>query len=502
MTTPEAHYSVVIPTTGRPSLATLLQALDHAAGPEPEEVVIVDDRPHPAPPLALPATGLPVHVVQSDGRGPAAARNVGWRSAGAEWVVFLDDDVIPDPLWRRYLQRDLDVAENVAGCQGEITVPLPDWRRHTDSERGVAGLSTAWWITADMAYRRRALAATGGFDERFARAFREDADLALRMQSRGWRLVDGSRRTDHPARRSGFFASVRAQAGNADNALMRRKYGGHWRKRIGEGSGRIRQHGVTTAAAVTALVAACGRGRAWRATARLGAAVWLAMTAEFALRRILPGPRNAHEVTRMLVTSILIPPVACWFRLRGELGHRSARRRKPAAVLFDRDGTLIDDVPYNGDPARVSPVPGARQALDRLRVEDVRIGVVSNQSGVARGVLSPDDVAVVNAEVERQVGPMDTWQTCMHGPDEGCGCRKPAPGLIERAAAQLGVASGDCVVIGDIGADVEAAKAAGAHAVLVPTDRTRPEEITRAVVEAKVAPTLEAAVDQVLRGAP
>ncbi|MFB9568811.1 HAD-IIIA family hydrolase [Saccharopolyspora hordei] len=491
-------YAVVIPTTGRPSLGALLRALDTDSGPAPREVVVLDDRPEPGPPLDLPETALPCAVVRSGGRGPAAARNEGWRRVDAEWVVFLDDDVVPGPLWRKSLVGDLDVPPDVAGCQGTITVPLPGSRRPTDWERGTAGLADAWWITADMAYRREVLERCGGFDERFRRAFREDADLALRVQATGHRLVTGSRATEHPVRAAGFFASVRAQAGNADNAIMRRKHGTRWRRRIGEGPGRTRRHLATTVAGLTAALAACGRGRRWRTTAKAAGAVWLALTAELATRRIAPGPRAPGELARMLVTSVLIPPAACWHRLRGEWRTARAGQRKPAAVLFDRDDTLVHDVPYNGDPAQVRPKRGVRAAADWLRVDGVPIGVVSNQSGVARGLLTEDDLAAVNAEVRRQLGPFDTWQCCVHGEDDGCDCRKPAPGLVERAAADLGVPPGECVVIGDTGADVAAATAAGARAVLVPTDRTRPEEITDALLTAEVAPTVEDAVARML----
>ena len=170
---------------------------------------------------------------------------------------------------------------------------------------------------------------------------------------------------------------------------------------------------------------------------------------------------------------------------------------RTAAVLFDRDGTLIVDVPYNGDPALVEPVPGARAALDRLRAAGVPIGVVSNQSGVARGLLALDDVHAVNARVGELLGPFATWRFCPHGADDGCRCRKPAPGLVQDAAAELGVPAAACVVVGDIGADVEAAAAAGARGVLVPTPMTRPAEIAAAPV---VVTDLGHAVDLILAG--
>ncbi|MEN3281593.1 MAG: hypothetical protein V7607_2733, partial [Solirubrobacteraceae bacterium] len=167
-------------------------------------------------------------------------------------------------------------------------------------------------------------------------------------------------------------------------------------------------------------------------------------------------------------------------------------------VLLDRDGTLVVDVPYNRDPDRVVAVAGARHALDRLRDAGVRTAVVTNQSGIARGLLTARDVAAVNARVERLLGPLGPWLVCPHRPDDRCGCRKPRPGLVLEAAALLGVEPGRCAVIGDIGADVQAARAAGARAVLVPNERTRTAEVDAAPEKAA---TLEDAVELLLGAA-
>ena len=190
---------MVIPTIGRPCLRDCLAALDAATGPAPEQVVVVDDRPVRAGPLDV-AVGpgppvLPLQVVTSGGYGPAAARNVGWRITGTPWVAFLDDDVRVSGDWRSRLAEDLvGLPPAVAGVQGRIVVPVPGGRPATDWERNTLGLASANWITADMAYRRAALAEAGGFDERFPRAFREDADLALRLRADGWQLRHGRRR--------------------------------------------------------------------------------------------------------------------------------------------------------------------------------------------------------------------------------------------------------------------------------------------------------------------
>jgi histidinol-phosphate phosphatase family protein len=121
---------------------------------------------------------------------------------------------------------------------------------------------------------------------------------------------------------------------------------------------------------------------------------------------------------------------------------------------------------------------------------------VSNQSGVARGLLTRAEVEAVNRRVEELLGPIGVWLMCPHGPKDGCDCRKPRPEMILKAAARLGMPPDRCVVVGDIGADLEAARAAGARGILVPTPVTRPEEVAAAP---EVAADLEAAVELLLR---
>ncbi|MDQ0146495.1 MULTISPECIES: D-glycero-alpha-D-manno-heptose-1,7-bisphosphate 7-phosphatase [Pseudarthrobacter] len=150
------------------------------------------------------------------------------------------------------------------------------------------------------------------------------------------------------------------------------------------------------------------------------------------------------------------------------------------AVLFDRDGTLVVDVPYNGDPGKVRPMAGAKEVLDGLRAAGIATGVVSNQSGIARGLITADDVAKVNARVEELLGPFDVWEVCPHEEQDSCSCRKPAPGMVHSACRKLGIHESEAALIGDIGADVGAAEAAGATGVLVPTPVTRAEEVAAA----------------------
>ncbi len=337
--------AVVIPSIGRPSLQRLLDSLAaqqdvDGVWPPSSGVFVVDDRPDPVPPLRpVAAAGRPAVVVTGGGRGPAAARNTGWRAAadaGARWIAFLDDDVVAPPGWSAALAADLaHCGPGVAGTQGRITVPTAHPGRPTDWERNTAALETARWPTADMAYRTAALTAVGGFDERFPRAYREDADLAVRVRRAGWELEVGRRTITHPVRPADDRVSIRVQQGNADDALLRALYGRGWRAVAETGPGRDLAHGVTVAAAA---VAVAGLALRRPTPAAAGLATWAALTADFTRRRLAPGPRPgdpgwAAEVRRMVLTSAAIPPAALRHRLLGAWRwRRGVRPWSPADV--------------------------------------------------------------------------------------------------------------------------------------------------------------------------
>lgn len=295
--------SIVIPTVGRPSLDELLDRLrpQVAAAPVPVEVIVADDR--------------------TARRGPAAARNTGWRRARYPWVAFLDDDVLPPPDWLARLVTDLRQPPDVGGVQGRLVVPgggaRDDWAVNT------AGLERAAWATADMAYRRTALAEAGGFDERFPRAYREDADLAYRVRRAGWRLVVGARRSTHPVRPEGPWVSLRTQRGNADDALLRRLYGPSWHELLAAPRGRRRRHAAIVAAGLGAVVLGLVPARVARRAALVTATAWLAGTAEFAVARLRSAPGAAPAP--ILLTSAAIPPLAVAHWLNGWIRGRHAQ---------------------------------------------------------------------------------------------------------------------------------------------------------------------------------
>ncbi|HEV3001864.1 MAG TPA: glycosyltransferase [Solirubrobacteraceae bacterium] len=308
-----APPDVVIPSVRADAVARLLAALDRS---RLGRVIVVWDRPDADPPP------LDAEVVRGAGRGPAAARNAGWRAASAEWVAFLDDDVVPPDGWAGRLLADVAAAgPRAGGVAGHVDVPLPRDRRATDWERNVARLATARLVTADFACRRAALEAVGGFDERFPRAYREDTDLELRLLDAGWTIERGSRRVEHPVGEAGWLVSVRMQRGNADDVLLWALHGERarlsWRF-------KARYAATTLALAAAPALALAGRRRA----AALFAAGWAGATAQLAWRRVAPGPRTPREVAAMAATSALVPPAAVAHLARGAVRHRRLVARR------------------------------------------------------------------------------------------------------------------------------------------------------------------------------
>jgi D-glycero-D-manno-heptose 1,7-bisphosphate phosphatase len=134
------------------------------------------------------------------------------------------------------------------------------------------------------------------------------------------------------------------------------------------------------------------------------------------------------------------------------------------ALLLDRDGTLIGDVGYPRDPARVEPLPGALEALRALQA-DFALVIVSNQSGIGRGLISEAEALAVHDRMIELFGRGGVRFTgayyCPHAPDAGCACRKPAPGLLLDAARELGLDLAGSIMIGDKPSDIVAGLAAG-----------------------------------------
>lgn len=173
------------------------------------------------------------------------------------------------------------------------------------------------------------------------------------------------------------------------------------------------------------------------------------------------------------------------------------------AVFLDRDGTLIDDPGFLSDPDAVHLLPGVPAALRRLQQAGYRLVVVSNQSGIGRGLLTTAQVEAVHRELDRQLVAegvtLDAILYCPHRPDEGCDCRKPGTALHRRAAATLDLDLARSWCIGDRTGDIDAALPLGARAILVLTGEGAKHREAAAARGGAVADNLARAADVVLK---
>jgi GT2 family glycosyltransferase len=259
--------SVVVPTCGRPELLRrCVAALEAQTLPSAQyEIVIVDDT--------------------TSRRGPAAARNIGWRRGSAPIIAFTDDDTIPQSDW---LEEGLRAMRpEVDALAGRIIMPVP--ATPTDYERNQQGLERAAFVTANCFVRRDVLERLGGFDESFRLAWREDADLHFRLLEAGCTVA---RAPDavvvHPLR----------------PAPWSRLYRSH-----------IRRAPRWDYYAVVASLALSVASPWWLI-------VWAALTARFCVARLRGTSKSPRHVAEMVLTSILIPPLSVFWRAVGALKFR------------------------------------------------------------------------------------------------------------------------------------------------------------------------------------
>jgi D-glycero-D-manno-heptose 1,7-bisphosphate phosphatase len=179
------------------------------------------------------------------------------------------------------------------------------------------------------------------------------------------------------------------------------------------------------------------------------------------------------------------------------------------AVFLDKDGTLVEDVPYNVDPKEIRLIPGTLEAVRQLAEAGFAIAIITNQSGVARGYFPEAALERVEEYLRLALGevrvPLLGFYYCPHHPDGvvseyavHCDCRKPAPGLLERAATENGIDLSRSWFIGDILHDVEAGRSAGSHTILIDNGGETEWELTRQRLPDHVCRTLPEAVRIIL----
>ncbi|HLL17869.1 MAG TPA: glycosyltransferase, partial [Rubrivivax sp.] len=239
------RVSVVVPTYKRPELLLncLRALLAQTLPPEDWEVLIVDDG-HDGETrraVAVLAAQHPHNTLRylrpAVGRGPAVARNVGWRAAASPLIAFTDDDTLPQPDWLAEGVRKLESDLACWALAGRVKVPRPGKRDAppTDHELMTRGLETGSFVTANAFVRRDALQRVGGFDEAFKRAWREDSDLEFCLERAAGR--SRLRRCEtavvlHPVRPERWGVSLRQQKNVFYDALLYRKHPRLYRQRI------------------------------------------------------------------------------------------------------------------------------------------------------------------------------------------------------------------------------------------------------------------------------
>lgn len=320
----ETRISVVIPTYRRPQL--LVKCLDalyrQTLNKTAFEVIVVSDGPDGLTRDAL----MDWHKGKSEllfsflslpkKKGPAAARNLGWRSAKSPLIAFTDDDCRPMSTWLDTFCQAYP-GQPLWAMTGKVEVPIP--LRPTDYEWNTAQLQTAEFVTANCCCTRETLLATGGFDEQFGMAWREDSDLHFRLITHGIPIT----RVDeavvrHPVRDAPWGISLREQKKGQYNALLYKKYPRLFRERIRK---QPNWHYYTTVSlfvlAVTALVLDYP---ALSAVASIG---WFVGVGLLTWKRLLPTRKSASHIAEMALTSALIPFLSIYWQYYGAVKYRA-----------------------------------------------------------------------------------------------------------------------------------------------------------------------------------
>lgn len=315
----DVDVSVVVPTWRRPQMLEhcLTALVSQDFDPARYEIIVCDDGPDRETRQMVArfaaerrARGPAVRYVPvTRTQGPAGARNAGWRAARAPIIAFTDDDTLAD---RHWLSAGLlAIAQAADAVSGRIVVPLPD--RPTDYERDASGLARAEFATANVFVKRALLASTGGFDERFTSAWREDSDLQFTLLKAGARIASAHAAVVvHPVRPARWGVSIAQQKKSQFDALLFRKHPELFRQRIQPSAPRL-YYAILCATAV--LITGVCRGQ--HAIALTGAVVWIVLTSLFCATRLRGTRRDWRHVAEMAWTSIPIPFLSVFWRLYG-----------------------------------------------------------------------------------------------------------------------------------------------------------------------------------------
>lgn len=248
-------------------------------------------------------------------KGPAAARNFGWLNARADVIAFTDDDTIPDENWVGEIYRNLNPS-SLEAVTGRVVVPRSN--RPTDHAKNTAGLETADFVTANCACSKAALLRTGGFDEQFSMAWREDSDLEFKLISQRIPVKKiNSAVVVHPVRDAKWGVSIKDQRKTLYNALLYKKYPELYRQKI-QPSPPIIYYAIIAAF----ICALAGFATGEKVVALTGLLIWLTLTVYFTIKRLYAADHSPRHVAEMIVTSFVIPFVSIYWQWYGAVKYK------------------------------------------------------------------------------------------------------------------------------------------------------------------------------------
>jgi GT2 family glycosyltransferase len=253
------------------------------------------------------------------GRGPASARNRGWRAARGALIAFTDDDTVPTPDWLLAGATAFENNRHWVALSGRVVVPAADRaRRPTDHERMAKRLESIEFATANAFVWRAALDAIGGFDERFTLAWREDSDLQFGLLARGGAVGHcPDARVVHPLRKEAWGVSLRQQRNTYFDALLYKKYPRLYRERIR----RIPPwdyYLIVVLCVAAPIFWAAGADRFAEASVLAA----LALVLRLAWLRLRRTDRSVPHLLEMVATSAVIPFLSVYWRVRGAVRFR------------------------------------------------------------------------------------------------------------------------------------------------------------------------------------
>jgi glycosyltransferase involved in cell wall biosynthesis len=315
----QTKISVVIPTYKRYDLLQrCLKALtDQSLDKSEYEVLIVSDGYDAATEQIVKALSLYNfrYLFLPHKKGPAAARNLGWQKAQSRLIAFTDDDTIPHFNWlSSFLANSHETLAEA--FTGKVKVPRPD--EPTDYEMNIAHLEHADFVTANCACTRTALEITGGFDERFSMAWREDSDLEFKLLQQGVPIYHiPEALVIHPVRKAKWGISISDQKKSMFNALLYKKYPRLYRERI-RPTPNWRYYIMVLSFFLLF--------PAWITESKIlllaSLLCFLILWTDFTLRRLRYTSKSRTHVVEMIVTSVVIPFVAVYWHLYGSYRYK------------------------------------------------------------------------------------------------------------------------------------------------------------------------------------